>query len=361
MDNLTDLYTDYLLSSFGRATATGLSSLLDGSVSHDTVTRHLSREVDPGKELWLAVKPLIREHGRDDACLIVDDTIVEKPRSQSSALNCWHFDHAQGRSVKGMGILNLLYHSQWEGGQLRVPLSYALVEKPIWYSELATGKERRKAAKTKNEQLQEMFLRALANMVAFRYLLGDSWFCCNSTMRLVHDRGKLFVFELKSNRLACRGDTARDAGQWTGIEQLGFTGVTPEKVYLKGLDIQVLVVRQVFTNKDGSTGVRHLVTNDLSLDGAQIAALYQKRWSVEEYHKGIKQNTSVGKSPASTATTQSNHVLHSVLAYVKLERIQLSTKTNHFALKAKIYLAALKAAYQELGRIQGIPIKYCYA
>jgi len=43
MNTIMDLYTDYLLSSFGQVTATGLSDLLDGSLSHDKVTRTLSR------------------------------------------------------------------------------------------------------------------------------------------------------------------------------------------------------------------------------------------------------------------------------------------------------------------------------
>ncbi|MBP9830702.1 MAG: hypothetical protein KBC65_04475 [Polaromonas sp.] len=34
-----DLYTDYLLSSCGFATATGLSATVDDAVSHDKVTR----------------------------------------------------------------------------------------------------------------------------------------------------------------------------------------------------------------------------------------------------------------------------------------------------------------------------------
>lgn len=37
-----DLYTDYLLSSFGPTTATGLSKMLDSAISHDDVTRFLS-------------------------------------------------------------------------------------------------------------------------------------------------------------------------------------------------------------------------------------------------------------------------------------------------------------------------------
>ncbi len=32
-----DLYTDYLLSSFGQVTTTGLSDLLEGSISHDKI------------------------------------------------------------------------------------------------------------------------------------------------------------------------------------------------------------------------------------------------------------------------------------------------------------------------------------
>ena len=36
---LLDLYTDYLLSSFGQTTLTGLSKRMDGAVSHDQESR----------------------------------------------------------------------------------------------------------------------------------------------------------------------------------------------------------------------------------------------------------------------------------------------------------------------------------
>ena len=32
--------------------------------------------------------------------------------------------------------------------------------------------------------------------------------------------------------------------------------------------------------------------------------------------------------------------------------------TNHFAMKAKVYLAAVKAEYKELNRIKGIEVDY---
>ena len=73
--NLLELYSDYLLSSFGPTTATGLSALLDGEVSHDQVTRFLSEETYTSKTLWQQVKPLLRSVERDEGVLIFDDTI----------------------------------------------------------------------------------------------------------------------------------------------------------------------------------------------------------------------------------------------------------------------------------------------
>jgi hypothetical protein len=49
-NNMFDLYTDYLLTSFGYTTATGLSRLLDGDVSHDQVTRFLAQRDFTSKE-----------------------------------------------------------------------------------------------------------------------------------------------------------------------------------------------------------------------------------------------------------------------------------------------------------------------
>ena len=117
---------------------------------------------------------------------------------------------------------------------------------------------------------------------------------------------------------------------------------------LKDLEFPVLVTKQVFTNKDSSTGIRFLVSNDFSLTDEQFSTIYKKRWGVEEYHKSTKQNASIAKSPTRTIVTQSNHLFASILAYIKLEKLKFANKMNHFALKAKIYHQALKAAFKEL-------------
>ncbi|MDR1492133.1 MAG: hypothetical protein LBT05_05380 [Planctomycetaceae bacterium] len=60
MDDRLDLYTDYLLSSVGRTTATGLSRLLDGYLLHDQISRILSSNEFTSKDLWYEVKRLVR-------------------------------------------------------------------------------------------------------------------------------------------------------------------------------------------------------------------------------------------------------------------------------------------------------------
>jgi hypothetical protein len=56
-----DLYTDYLLSSFGQTSATGLSRLLDNSLSHDDVTDFLNQTEHTPKALWKQAKSFVRQ------------------------------------------------------------------------------------------------------------------------------------------------------------------------------------------------------------------------------------------------------------------------------------------------------------
>ena len=73
-----DLYTDYLLSTFGAATATGLSAMVDGDVSHDQITRFLSAQEYTSKDLRHQVKSTVRSIERDNGVLIFDDTISKR-------------------------------------------------------------------------------------------------------------------------------------------------------------------------------------------------------------------------------------------------------------------------------------------
>ena len=76
---MLNLYTDYLISQTSYATATGLSSLVNGDISHDQVSYFLRTEDFAPKNLWSLNKPHVREiQTEKTGVLLLDDTIEEK-------------------------------------------------------------------------------------------------------------------------------------------------------------------------------------------------------------------------------------------------------------------------------------------
>src|SRR4051794_32305366 len=119
---LLDLYSEYLISSFGATTGTGLAALLDGAVSHDRLQRFLAQRDFTSADLWLLVKPHVRAVEQEDAALIVDDSIAEKPYTDENDIIAWHYDHSQDRAVKGINFLSALYHAP--GPDVSLPVGF---------------------------------------------------------------------------------------------------------------------------------------------------------------------------------------------------------------------------------------------
>jgi hypothetical protein len=66
--------------------------------------------------------------------------------------------------------------------------------------------------------------------------------------------------------------------------------------------------------------------DELALPGGGFMPPYKKRSDVEEYNKSLKQDASIGSSPAYMAGAQSIHIFLAVYAYSKLE--MLKTQQN---------------------------------
>ena len=339
-----DLYTDYLLSTFGAATATGLSAMVEGDVSHDRITRFLSAQDYTSKDLWQQVKSTVRMLERDDGVLIFDDTIQEKAWTDESELMCWHFDHCSGRNVRGINLLNALYHCNGTS----IPVAFELVKKTTQYSDLTTRQVKRKSEVTKNEMMRQMIGTCIRNTLKFHFVLMDSWFSSEENFSFITDKGKHFIAALKDNRLVALSEEDRKKKRFIRVDELNFSEQTTVQGWLKGYAKAVLLVRQIFTNKDGSTGVLHLVCSDVTCDYDAITTTYKKRWNVEVFHKSLKSNANLAKSPTRTTRTQSNHVFMSVCAAFKLECLSIKNKLNPFALCRKLLINASRAAYAEL-------------
>jgi hypothetical protein len=350
-NELLDIYTDYLISSFGLTTGTGLSQLLNGAISHDRIQRFLSSSPKTGKDLWLVVKPYVRQVQSETGIIIIDDSISEKPHTDENDIICWHYDHTSGQTIKGINFVTALYHVN----EVSLPVNYQLIAKTETYIDKKTGKEKRRSPSSKNEVYRQLLQQVVHNQIAFRYVVNDVWFAAaDNMMFVVHDLKRHFVMPLKTNRKLALSLEDKQNGRYVRVDELSIEPHTELMIYLESVDFALKLVKQVFTNADGSIGILYLVSSELDLTYDQVTTIYQKRWNVEPFHKSLKQNASLSKSPTRTITTQSNHFFASLCSFIKLEMLKVKTKTNHFALKSKLYIQALRTAFDALQQLQPV-------
>src|SRR5258708_5449760 len=350
-NELLDIYSEYLISSFGQTTGTGLAGLLGGSISHDQIQRLLGQEQFSAADLWGIVKPYVRQIQQDDGVVIIDDSIAEKPYTDENEIICWHYDHSQDRSIKGINFMTSLYHA----GGYSLPVGFSIVAKTEYYTDKKTGKQKRRSPIRKNQSYRELLSAVSRNQIPFKYVLSDVWYSAADNMMFIkHELKKDFVMPLKANRKVALSEQAKRDGQWIRIDSLTLEPNTTQEIYLESVDFPLLLLKQVFANEHGSTGILYLVSSDTSLSFDGITTIYRKRWNVEPYHKSLKQNASLEKSPTHTVTTQTNHLIPSLWAYIKIEWLRRSTKLNHFSLKSKLYIDALHSSFDSLRQLQPI-------
>ena len=346
---ILDLYTDYMMTSTGLVTATGLSNILDKEISHDKVTRFLSGEDFTSKDLWKKVKVVVRKlESEEDGVLIFDDSIEEKLYSDENEIICWHWDHSLGRYVKGINQLTLIYHVKG----VTIPIGLDFVRKTKIVFDKKKGKEKRISKDSKHVQYRDMLKTAdKMNQVKYSYILNDNWFASAENMIFIEEElKKKFVMSLKSNRKVALSLECQKAGNYVGIESLELKEST--EIYLEGVIFPLRICKKVLKNQEDKEVAIYLITNDLNLNADKMLELYRKRWNIETFYKSMKSNCSYSKSPTHTVRTQINHFFCSVYAVFKYEMIRLNTNLNHFALKSKIYLKAMKTAMAELWKFK---------
>lgn len=361
--HILDLYSDYLIASFKLTTATGMSKVLDGALSHDQITRFLCQDLLTQKEFWKCIKRVIRQIESPEGVIKIDDTILEKPHSTENEIICWHHDHSKkgrDKNTKGINILNFLYQSSLaEVNYLSIPVAYEIIRKTEEWYDKKSKKVKLRSLISKNEMVRNRLLTLHRdNKVKFKYVLWDTWFSSARNFNFVHyDLKKHFIAALKSNRLVALSEEDRRQGKFQRVDELNIQALEAIPVWLKGVDFSTKLTKQVFTNKDGSHGELYIVTNDLSLNGPLICTIYQDRWGVEVFHKSLKQNVGLEKSPTKLETSQSNHVFATMIAWIKLEMLSKRQQTNHFDFKSQLYLRAVKTALNSLQQFKKTQLK----
>ena len=232
------------MSAFSHTTATGLSAMMGGSVSHDKITRFLAKEELGSVDLWRLVKSMVRrldgheEEREEPSVLIIDDTIEEKPYTDESELVCWHYDHSQGGNVKGINLISVLY----QVGDASVPVAFELVKKSEWVFNEKKGRWQRKSPTSKNEHYRRMLSACMKNQITFRYyVLNDVWYASSENMRHVKEElKKEFIMPIKTNRKVALSPEDKKRSAYEQVGSLELEPNTTRRVYLEQVPFALL-------------------------------------------------------------------------------------------------------------------------
>lgn len=195
--------------------------------------------------------------------------------------------------------------------------------------------------------------QAYSNKVLFDWVLADNWFGAKENLEYINNViKKKFIIGIKSNRTVALSENEKLKGDFTKVSKLDLEDGQSIKIWIKGIDFALQLIKKIFTNEDGSTGVLYIISNDLEHDADYLYMIYQKRWKIELYHKSIKQNASLAASPTKRVISQANHIFSSLVAFCKLELLKIKTATNHFAMKHLLLLKANQAAFLELNNLR---------
>jgi len=352
MQQLQDIYINFTISSFEKIEMTKLSKLR--GCSHDIFTKHLllNDTLDDDKRLWKSIKPFLRNYENEDSgCILIDDMLMHKPWTKTNDIVCWHYDHVSQRMEKGILMLNFHYT---DASGISIPLGYEIITKTEekWNDEYQ--KYVKKSLFTKNEIMQDKLkILHYHNEVKYRYILFDKWFASTKNLVFIEEElKKKFVCPIKSNRKIALTVEERNKGKYVNISTIGIEGGSSRLIYLEGYEKPLRLIKQVVKNgDDGESIYLYLVTNDIDLSFDEVLKIYQRRWKIEEYHKSLKQNLKIEHSPTKVETSQRNHIHLAVCGFIKLEKLRLNYKMNHFAIKEKIYIEALKVAYKKVEKL----------
>jgi putative transposase len=261
--------------------------------------------------------------------LVVDDSTLDKPYSQKIERVGRHWSGKHHAVVEGINLITLL----WSDGDRHVPVDYRL------YDKAGDGL-------TKNDHFRALVDTARAR--GFRPRGGpsecvvfDSWYSSLENLKQVDGFGWVWLTRLKANRLV----NPERQGQ-VPVARVE-TGSEGRIVHLKGYGLIRLFV---IADADGER--EYWATNDLNMRPLTRTRLSGYAWTIEAYHRGLKQCCGVERAQVRAARAQRNHIGLALRAFLRLERSVARAYCYHrgiswFEAKHAIIREAVRAYLRE--------------
>lgn len=283
---------------------------------HDAFTRLLQRiEPDP-ETLWTEVRPFVTV---SSGVIVIDDSTLDKPYAHHMEPVTRHWSGKQHAVVQGINLVSLV----WTDGDIILPCDYRVYHKD------GDGK-------TKNDHFVTMMETARNRGFSPECVLFDGWYASLENLKLLRGYGWKFLTRLKANRLVRINNGPPCAVSLQPISSEG------TEVWLPGYGL-IRVFRVVAPNGDTT----HWATSDLRMDEMTRLKFAERSWSIEEYHRGLKQNTGVERCQCRSTRAQLNHIGMAIRAFLRLEWHRFTTGISWFEAKQAIIRDAVRNYLQK--------------
>jgi hypothetical protein len=279
--------------------------------AHDALTRLLQRLEPDTLPLWYEAEPLVQ---RDRGVLVIDDTTLDKPYARKIALVHRQWSGKHRRVVAGINLVTLV----WSDETRAIPCDYRLFDAP-------------NDGLTKNDHFRAMLQTAKERGFLPRYVCFDSWYSSLTNLKQIRTFGWHWLTRLKANRLVNPDGTGNRPLTACAIRTAG------TQVHLKGYGF-ILVFR--IDTPDGDT--EYWATSDLWMTMDERTTTARQIWTIETYHRDIKQACGIERCAARSERAQRNHIGWALRTYLRLVWHELQTGQTWFATKLAIIRPAIQ-------------------
>jgi hypothetical protein len=293
-----ELYKAFLQASSVRYSGLALSEVSPSELSHDSISRWLRDKEFRPSGIWQITEDSI---DKALACLLIaDDTVLTKTYSKKIALVNYHYSGNKHDVIAGIGLINLLWHGLEENTS--VPIDYRVYDKNT-------------DGKTKNTHFCEMLSLAKARGLTPEAVVVDAWYSSLKNLKAIRDHGWIWVTSLRKNRKVNRD---------VRLESL----VIPDeglKVHLRGYG-WITVFK--FVAKNGR--IDYISTNRENPTREQLECVMKARWSIEVYHRELKQTCGMERCQARSGRAQRNHIFMAISAWIDKYKRRLNEKITFY-------------------------------
>lgn len=301
-----NIYVKNLLVNPMNATCTNLSNILE-EISHDSINRFLMRENYTSRDYFHQIAPHIVLEG---GIANIDDSVLDKPYSDINKTDLIGFFYSgkHKKTVKGINLITLFYT---DPNGVRVPVNWRVYDK--------------KDGKTKNEYFREMLEEVISWGLKPRAATGDSWYASLDNLKYVRKCGLVMMFGIESNRLV-----SIEYGKYIQVKNIETWENDSAIVYLKEFGT-VKVFREFWKNTYRYYIIALPKIDDLQdFDHNQFKEIHDAHWTIEQFHRAIKQLCNIEKFQVRNTTAISNHIFCSFVAFTVLEFGRVQKKIRNW-------------------------------